>query len=378
MKFGYRVFAVQLHQHRYRTAQSFGKAAVVRKDEEGKVISGTHEVDYRAQVVADVLAKIGTRHNFGSAADEESGPADGGGMAIRFTGAEHVDHDVVRFTFDQGPHNRDGTLLVEGAPDIELKNKPTLHPYRAVLYAPAESTRGLIGIEVRGRSCPFEAVVRGLANCSDVHWRLRGLGNLAGETAMLEYLRNAEISKTVFDKWTYDSSGAREVKDLSLAVKPSGEAVRQTLLEWAQDYYGLQKQRREVERDEAAEVAKQPNKPKMTKDQRKAETQRRRAAEIVAKINRKSNAQERSKQAAAEMKEGIFVSRGDHVDIDFDEVAVKTEYDGDGRVITPNMDFGKFTYHLGTRRPADTWFFDEVKGTLASLHPEIVDLPIDE
>lgn len=378
MKFGYRVFAVQLHQARYRTAQPFGKAAVVRKDDEGKVMSGTHEIDYRVQVVADVLAKAGERHNFGSAADGEEGPVDGGGMAIRFTGAEAAEPHVIRLTFDQGPHNRDGTLLIEGEPDIELKDKPTLHPYRAVLYAPAESTRGLIGIEVRGRSCPHEAVVRGLANCSDVHWRLRVLGNLAGETAMLDYLRNAEISKTVFDKWTYDSSGAREVKDLSLAVKPSGEAVRRTLLEWAQDYYGLQRERREVERDEAAALAEQPDKPKMTREQRTAETKRRRAAEKVARINRKANASERSKQAAAEMKRGIFVSRDDRVDVDFDEVTVKTDYAGDGRVITPNTDFGKFTYHLGTRRPADERFYSEVQGTLTSLHPEIVDLPIDD
>ncbi|MGN7133419.1 hypothetical protein ACTHQY_09110 [Rhodococcoides corynebacterioides] len=371
MKYGYRVFAVELHQGRHQTRQPFHAAQWIEKDEKGKKLGGAVQMNYLDHLVADVTAKTGERNDFGNqSADDDSG-ADGAKVAIRFIKAERK-NDLVKIFCEQGPHNLDGTLLLDDG-DISLANKPTLHPYRAALYAPEGTSRGLIAVEVRGRSCPVDPVLRGLRMISEEDWRLRDLGNLAGEAAMMAYLRNAEIRETVFDKWTYDKSGAREVKDLHMAVKPSGDAVRGNLLEWAQSYFGFQRAERTAELEADAEA--QP-KPPMKRDEKKAATARRRAEEKAEKIRRRESAAERSRIAASELRRAVFVSRSETVDVDFDEVAVKTELGDDVRTIKPNTDFGKFTYQLGRSQPSESTFFAKVLATMEGLHREVVDLPL--
>jgi hypothetical protein len=124
--------------------------------------------------------------------------------------------------------NADGKLLVDGR-DVEMKDKPTLHPYRATLLAETHGTIGLLAVEVRGRSCPSDAVIRGLKSCSEVPWRLQVLGHLAGEAAMMAFIRNAAIKHVVFDRWTYDDDGQRKRADLSMSPKRTVSAHQSRL-----------------------------------------------------------------------------------------------------------------------------------------------------
>ncbi|MBY4206716.1 hypothetical protein HQO44_09600 [Rhodococcus fascians] len=371
------MFAVRLHQGRYPTPQSFGSAQRIRKDDDGKVIDGTEQYDYRAVAKSDAVAAKNRTHDFGSPRDaDNAGAANANGMAMRFTAAERPDDDVVRFWFEQGVKNRDGTLLISGQPDVPLKNKPTLHPYRAVLIAGDADKIGLVAVETRGRSCPVEAFVRGLSVSSEVPWRLQLMGHLAGELAMTEFLRNATITQAIFDRWFYTSDGTRDTKDVSLAVKVDGVEIRNRVLEWKDDFFARRRGRRVGEVDPPQNGGPAPT--RKTREQRKKETQERKAREALERVQANQHATERSRSAAQTLREEVFVSRSEQVNVDFDDVGIEMDNDDVKKRITPNTDFGKFTYVVAHTELSDDRFFREAEKTLRSLLPEVSTLPFDE
>lgn len=380
-QYGYRVFAVELHEGAKRSARKFGAAERAIVDEAtGKVTDAAHVVDYRDVLVSDICAHSGTAHSFGisDGEDQETGPAQARGMAIRFVKAERTD-DLVTLRFEQGVRNVDGTLLVEGEPDVQLKNKPTLHPYRALLLAGHETTRALLAIEVRGRSCPIDAVVRGLKACSDVPWRLQVLGHLAGEAAMMEFIRNAQIDRVVFDRWSYDNDGQRSRHDVSMAVTADGVDVRSKIVEWAEEFYSRMRGRspQEIEVSEVDENGRRLTRKELAAARKKAKAERK-AAQAAAEVARRQDARIRSHSAAEDLRQDIFVSRTDVVEVDFSDVAVELDDGVHKKKITPTTDFSKFTYVIGRGYVSDDVFFKRAEQTLRSLQPAVDPLPLAE
>lgn len=371
-QYGYRVFAVELHDGLKQDPLEFGAAARPIVSEDGTVADGKHVYDYRNAMVAEVESHLGRAHSFGGGTDDdETGPAQGRSTTIRFHGAKRSE-DYVYLTFEHGVTNADGTLL-DGAAVIDMKDKPTLHPYRALLYAPAKTKVGLLAVETRGRTCPHLAVVRGLKNCSEVPWRLQVLGHLAGEAAMLAFLRRASVNHVVFDRWTYDDAGARDHRDVSMTVAASGvdAQLKQSVAGWASAQFRRVAAARKESRisyvdDEGNEVP-----AKEIRAQRKAAKEAVRSAVV-------DGGPERTRKAVDSLKQDVFVSRGETVEVGFNDVGVEVSDRERTMMVTPHTDFTKFTYPLGRSRPEDEAFFNRVEATVVELHPAVEQTPLTE
>jgi len=369
-QYGYRVFAVSLHENRKFEPQQFGKAKRPILTDDGTPTSGSYETDYRDVVLTDVEAAAGRALTFGISEedDDETGAAQAKGMAIRFVGAKRSG-DLVEFRFEQGVRNADGTLLIEGAEDIDLKDKPTLHPYRALLLAGDAHTRALLAVEARGRSCPVDAVIRGLKNSSGVQWRLQVLGHLASEAAMNEFIRNATVGRVVFDRYTYAGDGEKSPRhDVSMSVTAEGVDVKSEVSNWAESFF--ERLKRQSDPDPELPTF-DSNGNKFTKKQlaaaRKQIRAERKAANASAEKARREAAQTTSEAAAAGLKQDIFVSRDEVVDVDFTDVAVELDDGVIKKRITPKTDFGRFTYVIGRGRVSDEAFFSSAEKTLRGL-----------
>ena len=368
-QYGYRVFAVSLHENRKFELQPFGKAKRPILGDDGKPTSGSYESDYRDTLVTDVEEAAGRALTFGISEedDDETGAAQAKGMAIRFVGAKRSG-DLVQLKFEQGVRNADGTLLVDGADDIELKDKPTLHPYRALFLAGDTEVRALLAVEVRGRSCPIDAVIRGLKSSSEVPWRLQVLGHLAGEAAMKEFIRNAAVGRVVFDRYTYADDGAKSQHDVSMSVTADGVDVKSKVSNWADSFFERRKRKAEPDLDLPTVDA---TGKKFTKKQlaaaRKQIRQERKAALASEEKSRREAAQTNSEAAAAGLKQDIFVSRDEVVDVEFTDVAVELDDGVIKKRVTPKTDFGRFTYVLGRGTVSDDAFFTSSEKTLRGL-----------
>ncbi|MBB2990271.1 hypothetical protein FHR72_001739 [Mycolicibacterium iranicum] len=377
-QYGYRVFAVELHEGGKREPQPFGEAKRAEVDEQGKSTGVIHQFDYRDVVIGDVTAHRMRVYPFGitEAEDDETGPAQGKGMAIRFDSASRTG-ETVRLKFEQGVMNADGTLLVDGQ-DVAMKDKPTLHPYRATLLAETKGTIALLAVEVRGRSCPSSAVIRGLKACSEVPWRLQDLGNLAGEAAMMAFIRNAEVKRVVFDRWTYDDDGQRDRNDVSMSVTAHGVDVRSRVLEWAESFFETFPGVGRTKRVEVPEYDAEGNKlsRKQVAEARKQAKARQKAEQAAAKAERQHSAATRTQAATDALRQDVFVSRHETVDVPFNTVAVDLDDGNHHKKITPTTDFSKFTYVLGRGYVADDTFYDQAEKTLRELLPTIRTLPL--
>jgi hypothetical protein len=381
-QYGYRVFAVELHEGGKREAQPFGEAKRAAVDEAGKPTGVIHQFDYRDGVIADVEAQRMRLHPFGVSEteddDDDTGPAQSKGTAIRFADAKKTD-DTVRFWFEQGVMNADGTLIVDGQ-DVPMKDKPTLHPYRATLLAETKGVVALLAVEVRGNSCPSKAVIRGLKACSEVPWRLQVLGDLAGEAAMMAFLRGAAVKRVVFDRWTFDDDGQRKVNDVSMSVTAQGVDVRSRVVEWAEGFFEKFPGVHRAPPIAVPEVDEQGHRlsRRQLSDARKRAKGERKAQEAAAKVERRQSAATRTQAAADALRQDIFVSRHETVDVEFNAVAVDLEDDNQRRKITPTTDFSKFNYVLGEGYVSDSAFYDQAEKTLRDLLPSIRPLPLSD
>lgn len=379
-QYGYRVFAVELHAGGAREAQLFGEAKRAAVDASGKPTGVVHQFDYRDVVVADVEAHHMKIHPFGATEsdDDDTGPAQGKGMAIRFTSANKND-DTVRFRFEQGVRNSDGTLIVDGQ-DVPMKDRPTLHPYRAALLAETKGLIGLLAVEVRGRSCPSTAVIRGLKASSDLPWRLQVLGNLAGEAAMMAFIRNAEVKRVVFDRWTFDDDNQRKTNDVSMSVTTHGVDVRSRVIEWAESFFEKFPGVHRARQIEVPKVDEQGSKltRKQISEARKAAKAQQRAQDAAARAESQHSAASRTQAATDALRQDIFVSRHETVDVPFNAVAVDLDDGNHSKKITPTTDFSKFTYVLGQGYVSDETFYDQAERTLRELLPSIRTLPLTD
>ncbi|WP_141216821.1 hypothetical protein [Rhodococcoides fascians] len=387
-KYGYRLHAVELHLGMKHQLQKFGAAEIPLADGS----SGSKVIDYRTTAASDATAAIGRAATFGLTQETESGtgPAHGRAASMRFSGAEVV-NDAVRLHLEHGVLNLDGTVIDprdETAVDVPLRDKSTLHPYRAVLIAERDATRGLLAVETRGQSCPIVSVVRGLNHFSKDKWRLRVRAHLAGEAAMLKFIRSASIDRVQFEKFGFDGDGAKQRREVSMSVYTSleGELIREQALEWVRDGYQRVRSRLgdpEVEAansDEApTETQSQP--PKRSREEWNAERKAVSRAKREQKVREARDARKAKTvieaEAADELRRAIFVNRDEDVRIEFNSVGVEMSNGEESRTINPTSDFNRYTYPLGRSVVSDDVFWIKAEATARELLPLLAGLDLD-
>lgn len=384
--YGYRLWAVELHHGRKQQLHTFGAAQLPFKPdaaEDTASADAVQEVDYINVAKRDVLASAKRTHNFGlTKGDDDESAAAATGASIRFVSAVRDQDGGLRLKFEYGIRHADGTLIDPDAPDagdIDLKGKSTLHPYRATLITRPDLTRGLLAVESRGRSCPMPSVIRGLNAVSEDNWRLRAISHLAGEAAMIAFITQSKIKQVSFDRWSYEADGARDSREVSMAVltKIEGEAVKHRVIDWAQDYFGFLK---EHVTEKEVELANLPDMSAMTPEERqevKRETRERlQAQKVAAKVQRRIAGREFASGEADALKQAVFANREGDVGIEFTDVSVELDNHGASKTYNPLSDFGRFTYGISDRYPSDQVFYKAAEGTAAGLLNEVQGLQL--
>ncbi|MBF4478271.1 hypothetical protein [Rhodococcus rhodochrous] len=389
-QYGYRLFAVELHHGRKQAAHLFEEAKLPLIDEAGVKSQGERVIDYRKVMVSEVTAAHKRTHTLGGSAESDDGssPIEARGTAMRFLEASQVG-DAIRMKFEFGARNADGTLIYDDSkePDVELRGKPTLYPFRATLVTKPGLTRALLAVEARGRTCPLDAVVRGLHAVSADEWRLRILSHLAGEAAMMDYLRRAKIGKVVFDRWSFADDGSRTQNDVTLSVRSvlAGKSVRERVLEWGKDYFGFVDEYIEddksVDSDSSGTV--QPaQKERLSREKRaalrKQQAAERKAAEAAEKAARKQQRNLYSASAANQLKQDIFSARVEDIEVEFNDVGVEMDDGQTKRIIKPTTDFKRFTYFLGHGNVSDDHFYSAAEASALGMIDGIQKLKLEQ
>jgi len=301
-QYGYRLYAVRLHENQSPTSQPFTAAQKKsrRKNNTNPI------VDYRDLAVADVLSAAGTTFPFGGATDgEDDEPAETKGSAMRFVNASRVGSNV-RLLLHHGLTVAEGISVdtrSRGSDDVPLTGRATLLPYRAALIARPNQMTAIVVAEVRGRTSPITSVIRGLHKASSDHWKLKASENVAARAAVTDFIRNGEANTAHFEQWAYDDDGQRQRRLVSLDVSLRDHelSVRERVVGWAERHF---EKRTKLRGDEEAGALK-------------------------------------------------TTLLGSRVDIDFDEVGVAMKSGGVSKTLKPSSNFGRFTYPLGERRPSD-------------------------
>ena len=197
---------------------------------------------------------------------------------------------------------------------------------------------------------------------------------------MMAFIRNAEVKRVLFDRWTFDDDGQRDHKDVSMSVVAEGVDVRSRVIEWAESFFERFPGVNRKPPIEVAEVDDDGNKlpRKEVVAARKRARAERKAAEAQAKVEQRETAVSRTQAATDDLRQDVFVSRHETVDVDFNAVAVDLDDRTHHKKITPTTDFSKFTYVLGDRYVPDDTFYDEAERTLRELLPSIRTLPLSD
>lgn len=378
-QYGYRLFAVELHHQKKQATHPFNEAKIPLVDEDGVTSMAERVVDYRKVIVDEVTSHAMQPHVFGNPVEspDVTGPAEARGTAMRFVSAE-LDGDAVRLQLQFGVRNADGTVMYDDPeePDIDLRGKPTLYPYRAALVTAEDKHRGLLAVETRGKSCPVEAVVRGLHRISADNWRIRVLSNLASEAAMLDYLSRARVGKVVFDQYRVEKDGSRTRSDVTMSVRAimPGVPVMQRAKGWVKDYFGfLEEYDPEEEKAAAEELKSGPSakKARLSREERqavrKAESEARKSEQAKAKMQAREYRNSYAAVAAETLKQDIFSSQVDDIAIDFNDVGIELDDGQMKKTIKPTSDFSRFTYFLGHGHVPNDDFYEAAEASAVVL-----------
>lgn len=379
-QYGYRLFAVELHHGMRHQVHPLG-AAELPLDEDAKSgeSSGKRVIDYREVLVKDIENKKGEAQKFRTTEESDDGTSavESQGMAMRFTDAS-FEETSSRMYFEFGLRNLDGTLIFDdpAVDDIELKGKPTLYPYRATLVANKDSKRGLLAVEARGRSCPVDAVIRGLHAVSPDGWRLRILAHVAGEAAMTDFIRRAKVGVVQFERFTHDDDGAPNRHDvkMSIVTRDSGDSIKDRVLEWATTYFGFAKDYLiddEIENANNVENEDRPKKARLSREERtklrRQESDRKKIEKAHAKAAAIEFRTSQGRAAAETMKSDIFANRVEDVDIEFDNVGVELDDGFTKKILKPTSDFRRHTYVIGRGVVSNDRFFQAAEATASNL-----------
>lgn len=335
---GYRLFVVELHDHMKPDVQPIC-AAQQRLSKKKDDLADP--IDYRDVVVDEISARLDSTLKFGGVDNDDEGTSShrASGSSLRFTEAKR-DGENVRFKLSYGAIHVDGMIIDpdDATKDQLLRGKATVFPYRASLIARDDCTRGILAVEVSGRSCPLTAVVRGMKEVSAVPWRLKPFANLADKQAMESFIRRGEIVGARFEKWGFDSDGQAKRREVEMSVqtKIENEMVKKRAVRWFKSYYGFEKPLDELDRDLAQE---------------------------------KSDPRSQAKA----MRDDIFTSK---VQIDFDTVTLDVQCDGIKKTISPSTDFRQFTYILGADEVSDVTFYNQCEQTAELMLKRVQELDL--
>ncbi|WP_094287290.1 hypothetical protein [Mycobacterium lehmannii] len=379
---------MELHHGLKRKQHAFGAAQLPYKKEGDDVdetsTDAVREVDYIAAARRDVTAAAHRIHNFGlTRGDDDESAAAAQGTSIRFLSADRDENGSLRLRFEFGVRHADGTLIDPEDPDtadIALRGKSTLHPFRATLITRPDLTRGLLAVEARGRSCPMSSVIRGLNGVSEDNWRLRPISHLAGEAAMITFIGQSEVKRVSFDQWSYEADGARDRKEVSMAVltEIEGEAVKERVKRWAREYFGFLKEHvteKEVEEANLPDMSKMSTEEK--KEVRRQIRQKLEEEKRRARIQRRLTGRKVAHEEADVLKQTVFANREGDVDIDFTDVSVELDNHGASKTYNPLSDFGRFTYGISDRYPSDEEFYSSAEGTALDLLDQVQGLQLN-
>jgi len=323
----FRLFAVSLHDGKIRSRQPFESAQprAVREEGEGgaKRTVVPPAVDYREEVVQAIQDRGSAPFAFGrKLAEDDDTPATVIGHVIRWreTTPTRQHSDVVRFWFEAGPTSEDGIVVdLEGGSDIDLAGKATLHPYRASLITHPGFEFAVLAVEVRGRSCPKDQLVRALTDSTSQPWRLRIRTGVADKAAVLRFLDRSIVSAVTFIEHGYAKDGQRKAP-----------------------------QRKQLRVDEFVGGAKQ----------------------VLSAVRKWVQAGGTNlTAAAAEEIKAIVVT--EEVGIPFTDVSIELQDGKVQRTFRPSSDYSQFAYLLGSNVVEDALFFEACEEAAAELLEDV-------
>lgn len=317
---GYRLFVVSLHDNQMRDEQPFTEAQLRTPP---KSSTKPPTVNYLDVVVADVAASAGLNFNIGlpEQVDDETNvePGKRVGTSTRLLNA-YVHGSHLRLDFKSGPIHSEGLLAdpMNKDTDTPMLGKSTMNDFRASLTIKKGAKRAILGVETRGASCPSRALTRAMASASVVPWRLRAHDAVADAAALQLFIDNGTVIEAELTEWLFDSDGHRSSRERALTskVKVSGqEKAKKRLKQWRKTGRTL-------------EVALW-------------------------------------KKEAAKVKGDFYTAK---VDLEFNDVALTVENNGQQRKFKPSTNFDRFTYQLNAseRAGADD-FYSAVEDSAALL-----------
>ena len=164
---------------------------------------------------------------------------------------------------------------------------------------------------------------------------------------------------------------------MAVLTQIEGEALKERVTQWARDYFGFLK---EHVTDKDVELANLPDMSEMTaEEQRQAKQEAReklRAQRVQARVERRISRQKFASDEAEAVKQTVFANREGDVDIDFTDVSVLLDNGGASKTYNPLSDFGRFTYGISDRYPADQVFYSTAEGTALGLLDEVQGLQL--
>ncbi|MGF0312490.1 hypothetical protein [Rhodococcus sp. IEGM1428] len=377
-QYGFRLFAVDLHLGMKHSAQKFGSAEIPIADKS----AGMRQVHYPTAAAKDINRRLNKTDTFGLTTESDDGTTatQGRAVSMRFKHAV-VSGDNLEMLLEHGLVNADGTVIDpqdDAADDIPLKNKSTLHPYRAILVCQPDSTRALVAVEARGNSCPIVSVIRGLNKCSEDNWRLRVVAHAVGEAAMLQFIKEASVKRVDFDKHDFEADGARERREVAMSVFTGieGETVKAAAADWINQAFV---KIRATVADKEAEFANADSSStiKMSGKDRAEARKAAKAAKRDARAGVTADRREYAAQAARRVRQAIYLGPAEDVSIEFNGVGVEFVRGTEVRTVTPASVFKRYTYWLGNGYVPTAKFNYEAEKTARELLPLVQGLTLD-
>jgi hypothetical protein len=214
----FRLFAVSLHDGRMRERQLFESAKPrvyrVESSDGTKSTVKPDPVDYLEEIVEAIDGHGVTPFAYGKKiAEDDDMPGVVIGHVIRWQEANSAARHgaLTRFWFEAGPTTDDGIVVdLDGGADIDLAGKATLHPYRAALITGTGMQFAILAVEVRGRSCPKDQLVRALRDSTGQPWRLKISHGVAGKAAVLQFVDRAEVGAVTFIEHGFATDGSKK------------------------------------------------------------------------------------------------------------------------------------------------------------------------
>ncbi|MBT0773173.1 hypothetical protein KIH74_29790 [Kineosporia sp. J2-2] len=313
-RFGYRLFVLNITDGTKRTPLDFGN------------LDGQ-----RYEIVADSKLKPQLNDDFVYVKPVPTFPGStltrNEGTVVRFTDSSLIGQEL-RMSLRYGAVDEGLAIDPSGQKeDIDIDGLANAKPFRSVLVTPRTGTTAMLGVEVRGRSCPHDKIIRSLNTLAVDVGKLKLIDSVADIYAVSDFIRNGMIPEVNLVKYRVSRDGISKRHDVDLKINLSDK----------EDIVGSLRER------------------------------------AIAWTQRKTNySTEELTTIATEIRDEAI---GGAVDISFDDAELQvTAATGRSRKIRPQDDITEFIYDLGDIWVPDSDFFQAVgstaRGILRSYDPD--------